>query len=28
MDKENIERLRAIPGFVVLEGPEDIEKLV
>jgi dihydromethanopterin reductase (acceptor) len=28
LDKENINRLRAIPGFVVLEGPEDIEKLV
>lgn len=28
LDKENIERLRAIPGFVVLEGTEDIEKLV
>lgn len=28
LDMENIERLRAIPGFVVLEGPDDIEKLV
>jgi len=28
LDKENIERLRAIPGFTVLEGAEDIEKLV
>jgi len=28
LDKENIERLRAIPGFVVLEGTEDIEELV
>jgi dihydromethanopterin reductase (acceptor) len=28
LDRDNIERMRAIPGFVVLEGPEDIEKLV
>jgi dihydromethanopterin reductase (acceptor) len=28
LDRENIERLRAIPGVVVLEGPEDIGKLV
>ena len=28
LDKENIERLRSIPGFVVLEGPEEIEGLV
>jgi dihydromethanopterin reductase (acceptor) len=28
LDKENIERLRSIPGFVVLEGPGEIEGLV
>jgi len=28
LDRENIERLRAIPGFVVLERPEEIERLV
>jgi len=28
LDKENIQRLRSIPGFVVLEGPEDIRKLI
>jgi len=28
LDKENIERLRSIPGFFVLDGPEDIERLV
>ena len=28
LDRENIERMRAIPGFVVLEGPEEIERLV
>jgi len=27
LDRENIERLRAIPGFTVLEGAEDIERL-
>lgn len=28
LDRANIERLRAIPGFTVLEGPEEIERLV
>lgn len=28
LDRENIERLRAIPGFTVLEGPEEIGRLL
>ncbi len=28
LDRENIERLRSIPGFFVLEGPEEIKRLV